>query len=144
MMKYKIYLDDVRIPLDEEWIIVRNYDEFVSKISEFGLENIKLISLDHDLDRTSMVEWSKNTYYNYEINYNNISEKTGLDCAKWLVFQWKVGKPIVDVIVHSANAIGSANIMGYINHYLHTMRLPQTCIRAQIAHTVDENLVSKY
>ncbi len=49
-----------------------------------------------------MIEWSKNTFYNYKINYNNIVEKTGLDCAKWLIEQWKEGKPVVDVVVHSA------------------------------------------
>lgn len=140
----KIYLDDVRTPLDWDWIIVRNYDQFVSKINEVGLENIELISLDHDLDRTAMVEWSKNTYENYQINYNNIKEKTGLDCAKWLIEQWKEGKPVVDVVIHSANAIGSANMMGLINHYRHVNRLPQNCVRVQIEHTIDKNLQSKY
>ena len=140
----KIYLDDVRTPLDWDWIIVRNYDQFVSKINEVGLENIELISLDHDLDRTAMVEWSKNTYENYQIDYNNIKEKTGLDCAKWLIEQWKEGKPVVDVVIHSANAIGSANMMGLINHYRHVNRLPQNCVRVQIEHTIDKNLQSKY
>lgn len=140
----KIYLDDVRTPLDWDWIIVRNFDQFVSKVNEVGLENIELISLDHDLDRTAMVEWSKNTYENYQIDYNNIKEKTGLDCAKWLIEQWKEGKPVVDVVIHSANAIGSANMMGLINHYRHVNRLPQNCVRVQIEHTIDKNLQSKY
>ena len=49
-MKKKIYLDDVRTPMDkQDWVIVRNYDEFVDKVSEIGLDNIELISLDHDL-----------------------------------------------------------------------------------------------
>ena len=132
----KIYLDDVRTPLDWDWFVVRNYDEFVSKINEVGLENIELISLDHDLDDSAMIEWSKNTYENYKIDYNNIKEKTGLDCAKWLIEQWKEGKPVVDVVIHSANAIGSANMMGIINHYRHLNRLPQNCVRVQIEHSV--------
>jgi hypothetical protein len=37
----KIYLDDVRTPLDLDWIVVRNYDEFISKVKEIGLENIE-------------------------------------------------------------------------------------------------------
>lgn len=140
----KIYLDDVRTPLDWDWLVVRNYDQFVSKINEVGLENIELISLDHDLDDTAMVEWSKNTFDNYKIDYNNIKEKTGLDCAKWLIEQWKEGKPVVDVVIHSANAIGSANMMGLINHYRHVNRLPQNCVRVQIEHTVKNVLKNKF
>ena len=51
----KIYLDDVRTPVDKEWIVVRSYDEFVEKINEIGLENIELISLDHDLGDTAVI-----------------------------------------------------------------------------------------
>jgi hypothetical protein len=132
----KIYLDDVRTPIDSDWIIVRNYDEFISKVKEIGFENIELISLDHDLGDTAMTEWHRNVYHNYTLNYDNIVEKTGMDCAKWLVEQWLEGSPVVDVVVHSANAIGSANMMGYINNYLHVNRLPQNCIRVRIDHTV--------
>ena len=112
------------------------YDEFVAKVNEIGLENIELISLDHDLGDSAMKEWHTNVYHNYKLDYNNITEKTGYDCAKWLVEQWMDGKPIVDVYTHSANAIGSANIMGYINNYRHVNRLPQNCVRVQIDHTV--------
>ena len=132
----KIYLDDVRTPIDKDWIIVRNYDEFISKVKEIGLENIELISLDHDLGDTAMTEWHRNVYHNYTLDYNNITEKTGMDCAKWLVDQWLEGSPVVEVVVHSANAIGSANIMGYINNYRHVSRLPQNCVRVKIEHTV--------
>ena len=48
-MKKRIYLDDYRIPVDPEWILVKDYDSFVEKVSEIGLENIEVISLDHDL-----------------------------------------------------------------------------------------------
>jgi hypothetical protein len=132
----KIYLDDVRTPVDKDWIIVRDYEQFVSKIQDIGLENIELISLDHDLGDTAMSEWRKNVYHNYSLNYDNILEKTGMDCAKWLVEQWLDGKPVVDVVVHSANAIGSANMMGYINNYRHVSKLPQNCVRGRIEHTV--------
>ena len=57
MEKVRIYLDDVRTPVDKDWIIVRSYDEFVQKISSIGLENIELISLDHDLGDSAMSEW---------------------------------------------------------------------------------------
>lgn len=139
----KIYLDDVRVPLDPSWVVVRNYNEFVDKVNEIGLENIDLISLDHDLDRSAMIEWSKNTFENYTINYGNIDEKTGFDCAKWLVSQWREGKPVVQVVVHSANAIGSGYMMGVINHFKHVNRLLQDCIRVEIEHTIDKNLEKK-
>ena len=132
----KVYLDDVRTPVEKDWVIVRNYEEFVSKVTEIGLENIDLISLDHDLGDTAMKEWHKNVYHNYELNYDNILEKTGMDCTKWLVEQWMDGSPVVDVVIHSANAIGSANMMGYINNFRHINRLPQNCIRVRIEHTV--------
>ena len=144
-MKKRIYLDDVRTPTNpnnewvdgiEEWTVVRSYDEFVKTVTEIGLENIEVISLDHDLGDSAMREWHTNVYHNYTLDYNNITEKTGYDCAKWLVGQWLDGKPVVNVYTHSANAIGSANIMGIINNYRHVNRLPQNCVRVQIEHTV--------
>jgi hypothetical protein len=132
----KIYLDDVRTPVDKDWTVVRSYEQFVSTIMYIGLKNIVLISLDHDLGDTAMAEWRRNVYHNYTLDYNNITEKTGMDCTKWLVNQWMDGEPVVDVIVHSVNAIGSANMMGYINNYRHVNRLPQNCVRVQIEHTV--------
>lgn len=145
MEKFRIYLDDVRtpvIPNNEwvdnvpEWTVVRSYDEFVQKINSIGLENIELISLDHDLGDSAMKEWLHGVVKNYEINYDNITEKTGMDCTKWLVEKWMDGEPVVDVVVHSANAIGSANMMGYINNYRHINRLPQNCVRVIWEHTV--------
>lgn len=136
MEKYNIYLDDVRTPTDPSWIVVRNYEEFVDKVQELGLSNIGMISLDHDLGESALQEWRRNVVTNYIIDYSNITEKTGYDCAKWLVERWLDGEPVVPVMTHSANAVGSANIMGYINNYKHIHRLPQDCIRVQIAHTV--------
>jgi len=135
----KVYLDDVRTPTNEtgEWVIARSYDEFVEKINEIGLENIDLISLDHDLGDSAMKEWHTNVAHNYTLNYNNITEKTGMDCVKWLVEQWMDGAPVCKVMIHSANAIGSANMMGYINNYRHINRLPQDCNRWQIPHTIE-------
>jgi hypothetical protein len=125
----KIYLDDVRTPIEDGWVVVRNYDQFVSNILYFGLDQIELISLDHDLGDTAMQEWQRNVYHNYELNYDNITEKTGMDCVKWLIERWLDGEPVCRVMVHSANAIGSANMMGYINNYRHIHRLPQNCER---------------
>jgi hypothetical protein len=137
MEKVSIYLDDIRTPNDERWIICRDYDEFVNRVNEIGLDNIETISLDHDLGETAIREYFKNVTNNYILDYENIHEKTGYDCAKWLVeksIETEVNLPTI--LTHSANPIGSANIMGYINNYLKNKRLPQNCVRVQIPHTV--------
>jgi hypothetical protein len=105
-----------------------------------GLENYELISLDHDLGEQATNEFYKNTQPNYTLNYDNIiNEKTGLDCAKWLVAESMTKKiPLPQIYVHSANPIGSANIMGYLNNYLMSCKLPQSCIRVKIEHTINE------
>jgi hypothetical protein len=138
--KITLYLDDIRKPLANHWQVVTNYDEFVSHIRLNGLENYELISLDHDLGEQATNEFYKNTQPNYILNYDNIiNEKTGLDCAKWLVAESMTKKiPLPQIYVHSANPIGSANIMGYVNNYLMSCKLPQSCIRVKIEHTINE------
>ncbi len=153
-MKHRIYLDDVRIPNDKEWILVTNFDEFVNKVEELGLENIEVISLDHDLGDTAMKEYFNNVSPNYTLDYSNIQEKTGYDCAKWLVNHFyekdeswimlnrsdkkRHKMPFPVVYTHSANPIGSANIMGYINNFLMNEGQPQTCVRVTINHSYRE------
>lgn len=139
MSKVKIYLDDVRTPVDGDWVVVRDYDAFVSNILYYGLENVDLISLDHDLGDTAMIEYYNNVKHNYKLEYQNITEKTGYDCCKFLVdHSMDNNIPLPLVYVHSANPIGSANMMGYINNYLMNSHLPQTCVRVNIPHTIDE------
>jgi hypothetical protein len=154
-MKYKIYLDDLRTPNDPEWILVKNYDEFVEKIKEIGLLNISTISLDHDLGDSAISEYFNNVEPNYLLNYDNIKEKTGLDCAKWLInhyFENRTQKPhstinglYVDtkqdftfpqIYSHSANPIGRSNIIGYVNNFLKNMKQPQTCDRSIIPYKI--------
>ena len=139
MKKYNIYLDDVRVPKEPGWILVKDYDQFVNKVMELGLENIDTISLDHDLGDTAMREYFHNVAPNFTLDYNNIKEKTGLDCAKWLVeLHMNQGGRFPTVYTHSANPIGSANIMGYVNNYWMNLRQPQTCVRIQIPHTIEK------
>ena len=137
--KKRLYLDDVRTPVAEDWIIARNYDEFVSKIKLHGLDNFEVITLDHDLGDSAMIEYYTNVKNNYDLDYNNILEKTGYDAAKFLVAEsMNKGVPLPQIYVHSANPIGSANIMGYVNNYFMNTKQPQTCVRVQIEHTIDE------
>ena len=139
--KMRLYLDDIRTPNDDDWIVVRNYETFVSRIRLHGLENFEVISLDHDLGDSAMVEYYTNVKNNYTLEYNNILEKTGYDAAKFLVAEsMSKNIPLPQIYVHSANPIGSSNIMGYVNNYLMNCRLPQTCVRVKIPHTIDEEL----
>lgn len=136
---YKIYLDDVRVPTDPTWKLVKNYNEFLDAITEIGdLSLIECISLDHDLGNSAMAEYFNNVAPNYRLDYDNITEKTGLDCAKWLInlcLETEQDMPVV--YTHSANPIGSANIMGLINNYYMNCRKKQVCVRVKIPHTVN-------
>ena len=132
MEKVKIFLDDLRTPVNKDWLVVRSFHEFVNLVNKVGMTNISIISLDHDLGDTAIQEYFNNVSKNYKLDYDNIEEKTGYDAIKWLVGEFyllnehrinmsrfdKKQKPIKfpEVVVHSANPIGSANIMGYCNN----------------------------
>lgn len=147
-MKKRIYLDDIRTPIDKDWIVVRDYDEFVKKVSEIGLNNIETISLDHDLGDTAMKEYFDNVSPNYTLDYNNIQEKTGYEAAKFLVSLFhntneerfnmsrneRKKHPFVfpKIYVHSHNPIGAHNICGWINNFLKNEGQSQTCVRVHI------------
>jgi hypothetical protein len=134
--KMYLYLDDVRTPKGDDWEVVRNYDEFVAHIKMNGLETYEVISLDHDLGEGAMVEYYTNVKPNYELDYSRIEEKTGYDCCKWLVAEAMTKKiPLPVVYVHSANPIGAANMMGYLNNYYRNNKMPEVCVKVNIDHT---------
>lgn len=135
-MKYKIYLDDIRIPNDGTWTIVRDYNQFVDTVEKIGLENIEVISLDHDLSDSAMEEYFRNVRNNREINYENIIEKTGYDCSKWLVnYSMDKNIPLPQIYVHSQNPCGCHNIISYINGFLSFNNMEETCTISRIPHT---------
>lgn len=127
----KLFLDDIRLPKDaiglvpsnmnqfywkNDWFVVKNYDEFRNYIEKNGLPDF--ISFDHDL-----------ADFHYDLkpeDYDSMSEddmvrkfgsmeKTGFDCAKWLV-DWCLENSLKlpDFVVHSANPIGKQNIQSYL------------------------------
>jgi hypothetical protein len=114
-MIYKLFLDDVReirqiYPHTDlnEWILVKNYDEFVNCIKKNGMP-IK-INFDHDLGLEHYVTGNP--------NYDKYKEKTGYDCAKWLVeYCMNNNLEFPDYQVHSMNPIGRENIRSYIESY---------------------------
>ncbi len=111
-MKAYLFLDDIRNPYEasafvrenhfntslylEDWIIVRDYQQFVNWISQNGLPEI--ISLDHDLGDTDT--------------------RTGFDCAKWLVnYCIDNNLKLPKWIIHYANPVGYDNIKGLLTHF---------------------------
>lgn len=144
-----IYLDDLRTPLEppspnSHWAVIRNYEDFVNLIEDVGLENIEVISFDHDLDRSATMHYLEYVKNNYEIDYSKIKEPTGLDAVKWLVaHSLTTGKQIPKCYVHSANPIGSGNMMGYLNLYLKNCKRPEDCIRVIWDHEMNGRIFRK-
>lgn len=112
-MNTYLFLDDIRIPasaaisvcsdnitqnlyLEQNFVIVRNYTEFVNHIEQFGLPYF--ISFDNDLGEPDT--------------------RTGYDCCKWLVdycIEDKLALP--KWAVHSANPVGVINISTLLKNY---------------------------
>ncbi len=107
-----LWLDDVRNPFenDGEWLIftpikaneviwVKSYDEFVAWITENGLPDG--IAFDHDL-----------------ADVEEIEEKTGLDCAKWLVEYCIDNDALLPLFSsQSANPPGRENIIRLLTNF---------------------------
>ena len=126
-------LDDIRFPKDaflqkelaylieyskipeNEWVIVRNYKDFVKTIEERGIPSA--CSLDNDLVMEHMryyVNFLKNPgYYEWE----NFKTECGIHCAKYLKNKLTPDSDI-KVYVHSANIEGSNIIREIMSQYL--------------------------
>lgn len=128
---YYLFLDDERNPQDvtwvdlpkADWVVVRNYDEFVKTIQEQG--HPLFVAFDHDLADEHYVTMLKEVeqfeafHDDPEGGLNIIHEygpeKTGYDCAKWLVDRcMEKGYDYPDYVVHSMNPIGKQRIINYV------------------------------
>lgn len=96
-MSYKLFLDDLRKPPDESWVVVRSVKDFIKVIEEKGMPDV--ISFDHDLGTESY----------------GVLAPTGMDAAKWLVEKELIPKK---VIVHSANPTGAENIKRLLENWI--------------------------
>ncbi|HEX5185705.1 MAG TPA: cyclic-phosphate processing receiver domain-containing protein [Nitrososphaeraceae archaeon] len=126
-MSYNLFLDDIRCPeecvhymhrrigpknplyIEEDWKIARNFDEFIYHIQVYGLP--KLISFDHDL---------ADIHYNPKTQQESFAynEKTGYDCAKWLINYCIDNKEkLPEYFVHSMNLVGTENILNLFKSY---------------------------
>jgi hypothetical protein len=129
MEKYNLFLDDFRHPYDcvaympnkaiyakLKWEIVRSYDEFVDYITKHGLPAI--ISYDHDLADEHYDGDMYDGVEAYNKKYAEFKEKTGLDCAKWVVdYCMDNEKDLPEYVVHSMNPAGGKNIWEYLENY---------------------------
>ena len=93
-------MDDKRTPISGDWNIVRSYHDFIFMIEQ-SFDKIKMISFDYRLDNETSFE------------------KTGLDCAKYLIeYCAKNDKHIPKTIVHDTEISGVEKIVQLINGYL--------------------------
>ena len=130
MKNNKLFLDDVRSPKDaiglvpdkhnkfyweNDWDVVKDYNEFVLYIETNGVP--KFVSFDHDLGDTAMDEYFRNVATKGTLDYDIIKEKTGFDCAKFLVeYCMDENQPLPEYLVHSANPVGKKNIESYLEN----------------------------
>lgn len=127
-MTYVLFLDDVRNPDDVTWeefprfeatFIVRNYTAFVNQVSYGGMP--AFVCFDHDLADEHYAAMLKENEHDPAKQLETIvdygSEKTGYDCAKWLVdYCIEKGFKFPKYIVHSMNPAGKERISGYIEN----------------------------
>lgn len=95
---------------NDDWIIVRNYDDFVKTIEEKGLPNV--VSFDHDLHEEHIKHYYSVTEKTGIIEYGNLKIKTGKHCAEYFVQKCQKLKPknLPEVFIHSANKWGVEEI----------------------------------
>ena len=131
--QYSLFLDDdpSRIPNklvwinlpSVEWTIVRTYNEFVDIINKRGLP-IR-ISFDHDLGDAAYKEFFRAQATKTPINYDNVNERTGYDCALFIA-NYCVGHKvnIPEYYVHSLNGPGKMNIVSVLESAKKAMKQP--------------------
>jgi len=107
IMSYKIFLDDIRdvsmvYPelVNEDFVIVRTFEEFVAKVEADGLP--EFISFDNDLGEDE----------------NGNLLKDGYDAAKWLVYESGLDLKELKYNVHSANPVASVQIQSLLDNYI--------------------------
>lgn len=128
---YNLFLDDYRVPSDayiytrwapflsKEWIIVRNYNEFVQVIDKQGLP--EWVSFDHDLAENHYVP--KEYWGDYEASKayqdaQEYKEKTGYECALWLIEYCKEkGFKLPYYYCHSMNPVGKDRILSALDNF---------------------------
>ena len=89
---YKMFIDDARNPVDNTFIVCRTSDEAIEYITQHGWPCF--MSLDHDLGGDDTVMCFLHKLYKIRNNEN-----------------------IPDYVVHSANPIGTKNIIAFLESW---------------------------
>lgn len=126
-----LWLDDLRnpflneegrVPVDRDyrqihWVL--NHEQFVAWITKYGLP--QAISFDHDLadeHYTPEKYWSDYEASKRYQQQQKYQEKTGMDCAKWLVdYCIDNDCELPAIHIHSANPVGADNIKALLTNF---------------------------
>lgn len=122
-----LWLDDYRDPMKDDWLVfspiprenlkvvwVKTYQEFKDWIIDNGLP--EAICFDHDL-ADEHYEIGRPSGFQ-EFDYSLTTEKTGMDCAKWLVqYCIEFKKPLPLFNIQSANPVGKKNIQAFLDNF---------------------------
>ena len=109
--KSVLYLDDMRVPQILGIDHVRNYAQFVWYIQNKSMPEV--LSFDHDLHIEHYPFFEEETPGRI-IPYEKYREKTGLECARYLI---ENKLPVKHWFVHSANPVGANNIRQELRAY---------------------------
>jgi hypothetical protein len=102
---------------EDNIVWVKNYEEFCNWISENGLPN--KVSFDHDLADEHYAPEERYDDYNVWASEQEFKEKTGMDCAKWLIdYCLDINSELPMWSVHSANPSGAENIRKLLTNFL--------------------------
>lgn len=122
-MSYYLFLDDIRYPSDVTWVNIPNYEWTIARDFFQFRDIIKIkgvpsfVCYDHDLGAQHYRDL-KIILETHKIDYSKYKEKTGYDCAKYLVEfcqDQKLAHPPYEI--HSMNPVGAENIKKYIDNY---------------------------
>ncbi|MBX9886559.1 MAG: hypothetical protein K2Y30_01330 [Flavobacteriaceae bacterium] len=105
--------------LQKEWELVRSYIEFVKWISKNGMPDF--ISFDHDLADIHDITYHLSTDDEKSKEWQDPQlhiEKTGYDCAKWLVdYCLDNNYDCPKFYCHSMNPVGRDKINGLLEQF---------------------------
>ena len=107
----KLFLDDIRTPEmvydkteAKDFIVVRNYTDFVKYIKQNGIPDF--ISFDNDLG----------------LDENGEIAADGYAAAKWLVYESGLDLRELQFKVHSANPVAAEQIRGLLSNYIRFLK----------------------
>ncbi|MDX1718686.1 MAG: cyclic-phosphate processing receiver domain-containing protein [Salegentibacter mishustinae] len=107
----KLFLDDIRTPEmvydrteAKDFIVVRNYADFVKYIKQNGLPDF--ISFDNDLGLDESGEIAPDGY----------------TAVKWLVYESGLDLRELQFKVHSANPVAAEQIRGLLSNYIRFLK----------------------